>query len=157
MHSDEKPPADQRPPSTAPVGRPLAIDETAKSMSADAPAFVAKPPGAPVYHGFRILSDVVVDGFTFGTITDFEAEPTTEGDAFVIAPDGSRAGLVWEVSPEDSFEMVCAETDDRWGVWAVSFPFPMSNRKNVALNLARVIPRLKPKWEAWRLSRRYES
>src|SRR5689334_3528812 len=101
----------QRPP----VGRPLAIDETAKSMSADEPAFVAKPPGAPVYYGFRVLSDVVVDGFMFGTITDFEAERATEGDAFVIAPDGSRAGLVWEVSSEDTFEMVCAETNERWG------------------------------------------
>lgn len=148
--------ADHCTPSTPLVGRPLAIDETAESMSADAPAFVAKPAGAPVYYGFRVLSDVVVDGFTLGAITDFETEPTTEGDAFVIAPDGSRAGLVWEVSPEHTFEMVCAETNDRWGVWAVSFPFPMSSRKNAASNLAHVISRLKPKWEAWRLSRTHE-
>jgi virginiamycin B lyase len=29
-------------------------------------------------------------------ITDFLSEPATEGDAYVIAPDGSRAGLVWQ-------------------------------------------------------------
>ena len=157
MRIDETAMADERTPGTPPVGHRLAIDETAESLSADAPAFVAKPPGAPVYHGFRVLSDVVIDGFTFGTITDFEAEPATVGDAFVIAPDGSRAGLVWEVSPEDTFAMVCPETDDRWGVWAVSFPLPMSCRQNAALNLEHLISRLKPKWESWRLSRTREA
>jgi hypothetical protein len=32
-------------------------------------------------------------GFAFGAITDLEAERCEEGDAFVIASDGSRAGL----------------------------------------------------------------
>jgi hypothetical protein len=144
--------ADEQSASGRLVCRPLAIDETAEKMSEGAPAFVAKPPNAPVYHGFQILQDVVVDGSTLGSIADFEAELATEGDSFVIAPDGSRAGLVWEVSKEDVFEMVCSETDDRWGVWAVSFPFPMDSRRNASLNLAKVMPRLKAKWEAWRLS-----
>jgi hypothetical protein len=47
-----------------------------------------------VLHSFPILDDVEVDGFTFGVITDFEAEPASDGDAFVVAPGGSRAGLV---------------------------------------------------------------
>ena len=77
-----------------PIGRPLAVDSTAGSASDSLPGFLAKPSDAPVYHGFRVLSDVVVDGFTLGAITDFEVEPTTEGDSFVVAPDNSRAGLV---------------------------------------------------------------
>jgi hypothetical protein len=117
------------------------------------PGFLAKPSGAQVYHGFRVLEDVVVDGFTLGVITDFEAEPAADGDAFVIAPDNSRAGLVWEVSNAGTFEPVCAETDDRWGVWAVSFPLPMTSRDNARSNLAAIIPRLKPIWEAWRRGR----
>ena len=134
-------------------GRLLATDDTASSASESLPGFLAKPPGAVVYHGFRVLADVVVDGFTLGAITDFEAEPTTEGDSFVIAPDNSRAGLVWEVSTIQTFERICAETDDRWGVWAVSFPFPMNNRKNARANLATIVPLLKPAWEAWRRER----
>lgn len=78
-----------------PKGRPLAIDATARSASPTEPAFIARPDGAPVYHGFVILEDVAVGGFTLGKITDWEAEPCATGDAFVIAPDGSRAGLVW--------------------------------------------------------------
>ena len=87
-----------------PKGRPLAIDATAQSASPTEPAFVARPEGAPVYHGFVVLDDVTADGFTLGKITDFEAEPCDEGDAFVIAPDGSRAGLVWEIHEPPYFQ-----------------------------------------------------
>jgi hypothetical protein len=131
-------------------GHPLAVDSIASSASDSRPGFLAKPCDAPVYHGFRVLSDVVVDGFTLGAITDFEAEPTTEGDSFVIAPDNSRAGLVWEVDADCCFEKICEETDDRWGVWGVSFPFPMTSRENAKANLAAILPLLKPKWEVWR-------
>src|ERR1022692_614093 len=84
-------------------GRPLAIDHNAESASPTEPAFVARPEGAPVYHGFVVLDDVTVDGFTLGKITDWEAEPCETGDAFVIAPDGSRAGFVWEVCDQPYF------------------------------------------------------
>ncbi len=133
-----------------PRGRPLAIDADAESARKDTPGFLARPAGAPVYHGFRALDDVVVDGFTFGTITDFEAEDCGEGDAFVIAPDGSRAGLVWRVSSDSEFEPVCSPSDDRWGVWAVAFPFEMSSRENARLNLQAILPELKSEWERWR-------
>lgn len=72
-------------------GRPLNLDPEAASADPSLPAFPAKPPGAAAYHGFRQL-DVEVDGFRWGMITDFLAEPDTDGDAFVVAPDGSRAG-----------------------------------------------------------------
>lgn len=133
-----------------PKRRPLALDPTAVSASATEPAFVAVPEGEPVYYGFRVLSDVVVDGFTFGTITDFEAEPATCGDAFVIAPDGSRAGLVWEVSELQCFEEVCPIELTRWGVWAVAFVHPMRTREDARINLAAILPKLKPKWELWK-------
>jgi hypothetical protein len=132
------------------TGRPLAIDASAESAQKDTPGFLARPAGAPVYHGFRILDDIVVDGFTFGAITDFEAEHCEEGDAFVIAPDGSRAGLVWRISDAAEFQEVCPSTEDRWGVWAVAFPFEMSSRENVKLNLQTILPKLKPEWERWR-------
>src|SRR5215471_7260085 len=97
-----------------PVGRPLALDPLAESASQTEPAFIARPVGAPVYHGFQVLSDVVVEGFTFGKISDFESEPCDEGDAFVIAPDNSRAGLVWEISDEPRFKEICAPDTGRW-------------------------------------------
>jgi hypothetical protein len=131
-------------------GRPLAVDPSARSTSKTDPAFVARPQGAPVYHGFQILSDVVVDGFTFGKITDFEAQASDEGDAFIVAPDDSRAGLVWQVSDKPYFREICPPEAQRWGVWAVAFPNAMTSRENVRRNLRAVLPELKNRWEAWR-------
>jgi hypothetical protein len=105
-------------------GLPIATDPNAQSASADLPTFLAKPPGAPVYHRFRILEDVNVDGFMLGVITDFEVEPALYGDAFVVAPDGSRAGLVWEIYDTHIFQTVCTETDERWGGVGSLFPAP---------------------------------
>ena len=133
-----------------PKGRPLAVDPTAESTQAGQPAFIAKPAGAPVYHGFVVLDDVIVQGFTLGKITDFEAEPMDCGDGFVIAPDGSRCGLVWDVHQKPYFQEVCPHEPDRWGVWGVSFPYPMNNRENARRNLEFVLPKLKQEWLHWR-------
>jgi hypothetical protein len=133
-----------------PKGRPLAIDPKAKSASPSAPAFVAPPDGAPVYYGFPVLQDVSIEDFTFGAITDFEAEPCDQGDAFVIAPDGARAGLVWEVSTRRYIEAVLPFERGRWGVWAISFPYPMKNRDSARQNLAVVLPELRGRWEDWK-------
>ena len=133
-----------------PKGHPLAIDRKAISASPAEPAFIARPSGAPVYHGFVVLEDVSIDGFTLGAITDFEAEPCDTGDAFVIAPDGSRCGLVWEVTTKRYFEEISPFERHRWGVWAVSLPFPMRNRTDARENLASLLPKLKSSWENWR-------
>lgn len=128
----------------------MALDPLAKSASQTEPAFIARPGGAPVYYGFQILSDVVVDGLTFGKISDFEAEPCLEGDAFVVAPDNSRAGLVWEVSEDSYFREICPTDSVRWGVWGVSFPHGMTSHENVRKNLEHVLPQLKKRWHEWR-------
>jgi hypothetical protein len=133
-----------------PKGRPLAIDSTAKSASPTEPAFLSPPEGAPGYHGFVILDDVVADGFTLGKITDFEAGPCDEGDAFVIAPDGSRAGLVWEVCDPRYFQEVRAIEISRWGVWGGGFRLPMNSRENARRNLESILPELKLRWAAWK-------
>jgi hypothetical protein len=141
---------DEKKRDATPIGRPIAADHAAASTSQTEPGFIARPPGARVYHGFQVLTDVVVDGFIFGKITDFEAERCDYGDAFVIAPDNSRAGLIWEVSDRRFFERICPSDEDRWGVWSVSFPLPMTTRDNVRKNLESVLPELKQRWEEWR-------
>lgn len=73
--------------------------------------------------------------------------------AFVARPAGaphSRAGLVWEVSDKHTFQVVCPMEQDRWGVWVVSFPFPMTSTENVRLNLESILPELKQRWKEWR-------
>jgi hypothetical protein len=142
--------AEKRKEPKPPKGRPLALDPLAESSSRTEPAFIARPAAAPVYHGFEILNDVVVGGFTFGKITDFEIKPCDQGDAFVVAPDNSRAGLVWEISDTSYFQEVSAPKVERWGVWGVSFPNAMTSRDNVRKNLESILPELKRRWEEWR-------
>ena len=132
------------------AGRPLALDPLAVRGSPVEPAFITRPAGAPVYHGFEVLSDVVAGDFTFGKITDFEVETCDEGDAFVVAPDNSRAGLVWEISDKPYFQEISAPEAQRWGVWGVAFPNAMTSRENVRKNLEFILPELKKRWEEWR-------
>ena len=146
---DAIPMSDAQEKPNRPRGHRIALDLLAKSASRTQPAFVAKPEGAPIYHGFPILS-IIVEGFTFGKISDFDAEPCTEGDAFVVAPDNSRAGLVWEVSGNSYFREACPADSKRWRVWAVSFPHPMTNHENVQRNLEQILPQLKRRWQEWR-------
>ena len=131
-------------------GRPLAIDRKAASASPSEPAFIARPEGAPVYHGFVILDDVAVDGFILGKITDWEAEPCEKGDAFVIAPGGSRAGIVWQVCNPPYFEEIMPIEAARWGVWGVGLLLPMTGRENARKNLEPILPQLKSRWGEWK-------
>jgi hypothetical protein len=131
-------------------GHRLAIDPKARSRESGVPAFMARPVGTPLYHGFPVLDDVEVDGFKFGMITDFENSECTSGDAFVVAPDGNRAGIVWQVNTKGEFREILPFDRERWGVWFVSFPHPMRSRRDAQQNLQAVLPRLKEQWDRWK-------
>jgi hypothetical protein len=125
----------------------LKIDPNAKSASDDKPAFIAKPEGAPVYHGFPIVPESETDGWYYGAITEFE-EPDgcMDGDGYVVAPDGSRAGLVWEVG-YDGFEEISPPAPDRWGVYAVGFARPIRTVEDLVFNFRQLLPKLKLKYQ----------
>jgi hypothetical protein len=56
-----------------PQGKPLRLDPDAESASPELPAFLARPEGAPVYHGFPLLEETrTPDGWCFGTISDYD-------------------------------------------------------------------------------------
>lgn len=134
-------------------GQPLRVDPNAASANPDLPAFLARPDGAPVYHGFPIVAETETDGWVYGAITGYEVESTqTEGDGFVIAPDGSRAGIAWatdtpafyEISPPDS---------ERWGVYGVRFPRPVSSLEDLVFNFRAVLPALQQRFNDLRAER----
>jgi len=80
-------------------------------------------------------------------ITDFLSEPALEGDAFVVAPDGSRAGLVWQSRCAAYFREIVAPQEGRWGVWAVGLPLSMTTVEEARSYLAALLPQLRPQWE----------
>ena len=119
--------------------RRLTLDPAAKSADPSNPAFLAKPVGSPVYHGFVVVPETFIDGWVLGEITPFLGEEN--GDGFVVAPDGSQAGLVWEVGEGDFTEIMPA-TPERWGVYAVWFPQAMKTVEDLTANFRVVLPAL---------------
>ena len=127
----------------APNGEPLLTDPEAASDSPGLPAFLARPEGAPVYHGFPIIEETMTDGWRYGAITSFAKPGGCEaGDGFVIAPDGTRAGLVWSVGVFPT-EEVCAPTSDRWGVYSIAFPHTVSDVADLVDCFRAVLSELK--------------
>ncbi len=124
-------------------------DRAAQSTDPGLPAFIARPKDAPVYHGFPILQGSQRDGFVFGVVTD--PNGASWGDAYVIAPDGWRAGIVWQIRG-DPDPLVCAPDAGRWGVYAFRFDPPMDSDKDLIRNLHAVLPQLKAYYAAARAS-----
>jgi hypothetical protein len=125
--------------------RRLLTDAEAKSTSLNQPAFVSKPPGSPVYYGFPVVSESETDGWYYGAITDYlDSNGCKSGDGYVIAPDGTRAGLVWTVG-FDGFKEICKPTPERWGVYSVGFVRPIKTTQDLVYNFKHLLPRLKRK------------
>lgn len=124
-------------------GKPLRLETAAESAPPDLPAFLSPPKGAPVYHGFPVVEETRIEGWVFGTISDYQDSRGCEwGDAFVIAPDGTRAGIVWEV---DDFEpqVVCPPDKDRWGVYGFAYPTPIRTTDDFVKMCHSFLPELR--------------
>ncbi len=127
----------------APDGLPLRFDPDAASADPTLPAFLARPAGAPVYHGFPLVEETRTDGWCYGAITDYEdPEGRKAGDGFVVAPDGSRAGLVWSTGDFET-RQICEPEPNRWGVYEIAFPRSIRNVADLAYCFRAVLPQLK--------------
>ena len=102
-------------------GKKIFQDDKAQSRTQGMPAFLSRPEGAPIYYGFPLVEETRTDGWCFGAITEFQdPQGCNEGDGFVIAPHGSRAGLAWSVGDFAARE-ICPPDETRWGVYEVAF------------------------------------
>src|SRR2546430_8350337 len=121
--------------SEPPKSRPLKLDDSTVSASSELPAFLARPKSAPVYHGFPVVPETMTDGWCFGAITEYaSADGCNSGDAFVVAPDGSRAGLVWEVGEGEPSEILKPD-ELRWGVRSEEHTSELQSQSNLVCRL----------------------
>ena len=126
----------------SPDGLPIRTDPNAESADPRLPAFLARPEGAPVYHGFPVVEETATDGWRYGAITAFDGPVSREaGDGFVVAPDNSRAGLVWSVGNFPT-EVLCEPTPDRWGVYSIAFPRAVRSIEDIVACFRHVLPEL---------------
>ncbi|MFJ7886477.1 3-deoxy-8-phosphooctulonate synthase [Lysinibacillus xylanilyticus] len=102
-----------------------------------------------VYRSFSVVKETEADGFIYGDITDHfyfdteEADGCLSGDGFVQAPDGSRAGIVWELDKEPFVSVILEREEDRWGVYNVGFVKPIKTMDDLIFNFRTVLPLLK--------------
>lgn len=139
-------------PVPEPRGRPVLTDAAAASASSDLPASLARPAGAPQYHGFPLVDESRSDGWVLGMISAYGDAEVHYGDGYVVAPDGSRCGLVWECCGDEAFSVVIEAQPGRWGVYFVSRPMPLHGSGDAQAFLDSLLPRLEPFWRAWKSS-----
>lgn len=131
------------PPQRRP-GQRVLMDPAAASADPKLPAFLARPADAPVYHGFPIIEETLTDGWRFGAISAFDDDPDgcVYGDGFVVAPDGSRAGIVWEVG-EFATQTISAPEPGRWGVYGIAFPRAVRGVQDLVECFRAILPELR--------------
>jgi len=123
-------------------------DPSAVSARPGMPAFLAPPAGAPAYYGFPLLPHPEKDGFVFGAIPRPRTGASAVwGDAYVVAPDGSRAGIVWAMEGPVT-EVVFPPEPGRWGVYQFRFEQPVESDAELVRNLHAILPRLKELYAA---------
>ena len=146
QESNERPGED-----SSDAGHPMALDPAAETANPELPAFLAKPDGAPPYHGFPILDGVEVDGWRIGLISDSMDTDDIWGDAYLIAPDGRRAGVVWQAEQPFSCVELIGPDADRFGVFQVN----VANRPTSHDSAGRFLNEiLAPIIDAWQKAKR---
>jgi hypothetical protein len=141
-------------PTEQPEGVPLRLDDDALSAGPSLPAFLARPKDAPVYYGFPMLEQSRTDdGWCFGTISEPDcSEGRDWGDAFVVAPDGSRAGIIWEVGAP-GMEVSLPPHETRWGVYHVGFARRVHDEAGLVEQLRESLPKLRRLHVMWKSMR----
>jgi hypothetical protein len=128
-------------------GRGILQDPNAESAHPILPAFLARPKDKPVYHGFPVVQESETDGWHYGAITEYNSEEEmTEGDGYVIAPDGSRAGIVWDLESNEFYEIFPPD-EGRWGVYGVRFTRAVKSVEDIVYNFRKILPKLKEQYE----------
>ena len=86
-----------------------------------------------------------LDGFELGMFVASDER----GDAWVKAPDGSIATLVWQTGEPSYFEDTIEPNETRWGTFTVQLPLPMTNDEEAGRYLSGLLPELRRRWQAW--------
>ena len=112
------------------------------------PAITSKRNTRPIYHAFRTIPETLTDGWLFGAITVYEdPDGCDSGDGFVVAPDGSRAGLDWRVG-RGKIRKIAPPDERQWGVYEVFFPRPIRTTADLAGHFRAVLPQIKKVYHA---------
>ena len=87
------------------------------------------------------------DGWVMESFGSFDQiKGSWQGTGYVVAPDGSRAGIMWSVGEGANLEYQ-PQDSDLWAIYKISFPKPVFNAADLAANFGRVLPDLRARYE----------
>lgn len=94
------------------------------------------------YERYPLTPGASVQGFAYGAITPL-GKQADRGAGFLQGPDGSRAGLQWEVADAPYIMRAEAPSDANWGAYRVGFLQPVETVEDLIVNLEALLPRLR--------------
>lgn len=94
------------------------------------------------YEEYPLIPETTIDGFTYGAVTPI-GEQQERGGGFLQGPDGSRAGIRWELSDSPFIERIEGPDGNRWGVYRLGFTQPVESIQDLVANLEALLPKLK--------------
>lgn len=94
------------------------------------------------YQGYPLMPETEMDGFTYGAITPLGGRQDS-GAGFLQGPDGSRAGLQWELSDGPFIMKLEGPGPDSWGLYRVGFTTPVATVADLLENLKPLLPKLR--------------
>ena len=95
-----------------------------------------------IFHGYPVITATECEGWYFGAISDLvEFKNFDSGDGYVIAPDGSRAELLWQIGKGD-ITQVLPPDEQRWGAYAVWFPKSIRTLDDLVFGFRYILPNL---------------
>lgn len=95
-----------------------------------------------MYEGYSLIPQTAWEGFTYGAITPV-GERRESGAGFLQGPDGSRAGLQWELADSPYIMKIEGPGQHTWGLYRVGFVTPVGNVADLVTNLLPLLPKLK--------------
>lgn len=94
------------------------------------------------YERYPLTPGAAVEGFAYGAITPLGRDPE-RGAGYLQGPDGSKAGIQWEVADAPYIMRLEAPTGSDWGLYRVGFLRPVQTVDDLIANLRELLPRLR--------------
>lgn len=90
----------------------------------------------------HLVPETESDGFVYGAVTPIGVEPS-KGHGFIQGPDGSRAGIEWELAETAYIALIERPDRGTWGAYHLGFTRPVQTAADLALNLGQHWHRLR--------------